>query len=233
MIHKIAFKKHAIKKTILLSFLLLAIHNLQAQNCVVKVNDADGIYGGDCIKGKAEGKGKYTWQNGSWYDGSWKNGYFEGQGTLHKTAIRNSDSSIELTGFWKKGTYVGKYENPFIYNLLTNNISEFNVRKLNTAEPDITIEVKTITGGALSLTHNPSIPKSKLIDVQITAGRYDQQIADEISSPVANKYIFRKASFPFEAILTFEATGTKLQTERVRVEFLESGNWFIQVKIDN
>ena len=221
------------KKTILLFLLFIQINYLQAQNCVVKMTDADGNYTGDCIKGKAEGKGKYTWQNGSWYEGSWKNGYFEGPGTLHKTAIHNSDSSIELTGFWKKGTYVGKYESPFIYNLLTNNISEFNVRKLNTAQPDITIEVKTITGGALSLTNNTVIPKSKLIDVQVTEGRFNQQIADETSSPVANKYIFRKVSFPFEAILIFESTGTKLQTERVRIEFLESGNWFIQVKIDN
>ena len=242
------------KKQILLYFVsLFSTTGLLSQSCNVSVDSLKGQYTGDCRKGKAEGKGtaigidsyagnfkngypdgqgKYTWKNGSWYEGFWKNGLFEGQGTLNKINNDEPHSAVVLTGFWKKGKYIGRYEKPYIVSSLTNNISDINIRKLNSTTSEITITVKSITGGASTLS-NPALPKSRLIDIQTIEGRFDQQVTDETSSTITNKYIFRKVTFPFYAILSFETTGTKLQAEKVRLEIFENCDWYVQVSIDN
>jgi hypothetical protein len=223
-----------------------------SQSCQVNVESLKGEYLGDCKKGKAngignafgidmyagefkngypDGQGKYTWKNGSWYDGSWKNGLFEGRGTLNK--IWSGDSSVILSGYWKKGKFVGKNEKPYIVNVMTNNISDINVRRLNGLEPEITIIVKNITGGATTFNAKVLLPKSRLVEIQTLQGRFEQEADDETSSLVSNKYILRKVTFPFTAILSFQTPGTKLQVERVQVEFLENSNWYVQVSIDN
>lgn len=240
-------------KIIMIFFaLLFSTTHLSSQSCQVSVDSLKGQYEGDCKKGKAEGKGtakgadtytghfkngyphgqgKYTWKNGSWYDGFWENGLFEGQGTLSK--INNKpDSTILLTGFWEKGKFLGKHGKPYIVNLLTNNISDVNVRKLNSTKAEITVTVKNITGGASSFT-TPVLPKTRLIDIQMVEGRFEQQATDETSSAITNKYIFRKVTFPFYAILSFETPGTKLQVEKVRLEIFENCDWYVQVSIDN
>lgn len=240
------------KKQILLYFVsFLFTTGLLSQSCNVSVDSLKGQYIGTCKKGKAEGKGtaigidsytgdfkngypdgqgKYTWKNGNWYEGFWKNGLFEDQGTLSKA--NKPDSVLVLTGFWKKGKYIGRYEKPYIVHSITNNISDINIRKLNSIESEITLTLKNITGGASNLS-NPQLPKSRLIDIQTIEGRFLDEITDETSSSIANKYILRKVTFPFYAIFSFEVTSTKLQVEKVGVEIFENGIWYIQVNIDN
>lgn len=240
------------KKKILLYILsFFIITNLLSQKCDVNVNSLKGDYTGHCKRGKAEGKGsaigidsytgdfkngypdgegKYIWKNGSWYQGFWKNGLFDGKGTLKK--INTPDSMVIVSGFWKKGKYIGQYEKPFIIHSITNNITDVNVRKLNTKESDITLTVKNITGGASSLSSS-HLPKTRLTDIQVIEGRFDQKISDETSSPIANKYTLQKITYPFYAIFSFETIGTQLQVEKVGIELLASGMWYIQVNIDN
>ena len=243
------------KTLLFLCTALLLVTCLPAQPCIVTVNALKGSYKGDCRKGKADGmgtatgtdtytgnfkngypdgEGKYTWKNGSTYDGFWKNGLFDGKGTLSKIDDSKTDSLIVITGFWKKGQYTGKYEKPYVVTPLTNNISDINIRKLNTGRAEIILNVKSITSGGTSLS-NPIIPKPQLTDIQYIEGRFDQQANDETSSLATNKYTLRGVKFPFHAILTFETTGTsaKLHVEKIEVEILESNNWFIQVSIDN
>ena len=241
------------KRQILLYFVSLFIMSeLFSQSCDVSLESLKGQYTGNCRKGKAEGtgtaigidsytgnfkngypdgEGKYTWKNGSWYEGLWKNGLFEGHGTWNNVE-NNPGSPAVLTGFWKKGKYISRYEKPFIIHSKTNNINDINIRKLNGTESEITITVKNITGGALTLSRTP-LPKSTLVDIQIIEGRFEQQVTDESSSPVTNKYILRKVTFPFHAILSFETTGTKLQGDKLEIEIFEDGYWYVQVGIDN
>ncbi len=240
------------KKLLLHVILLLVLSNSLAQSCVVSVNELVGQYTGGCKKGKAEGqgtaigidkytgtfkngqphgRGKYEWKSGGFYDGFWKDGLFDGPGTLQRPHEAERDSMIIREGFWKKGRYVGRYEKPFLVNMLTNNISDVNVRKLNNSQSHIVVAVKSITGGAAS--SGVVLPKVRLISTEVIEGRFEQQLADETSSPISNKYSFRQVTFPFYAVLTFAATGTFLQPEKLRIEIRESGDWYVQVAIEN
>jgi hypothetical protein len=222
-----------------------------AQPCEVNVDSLKGLYSGDCKKGKAEGRGtatgidsytgsfrngypegqgKYTWKNGNWYEGEWKKGLFEGQGTLSRADSSKSSGIRVLAGFWKKGTYLGAYEKPYVVHVLTNSISDVNIRKQNCTTGEVTFIIKSITGGASSL-GNPNLPKPILVDIQAIQGRYDQEVRDESSSKVFNKYIFRGITYPFYAIFSFQVND-KLTTERVGIEFSENCNWYVQVSID-
>jgi hypothetical protein len=243
------------KKQILLYLLsFFSGTSLLCQNCIVSIDSLKGQYIGECNKGKADGKGtaigadsytgyfkkgypdgegKYIWKNGSWYEGSWKNGLFEGWGSLTKITEIKRDSTVTLTGLWEKGKYIGKYEKPYVVRSLTNNINDISIRKLNSTESEITITVKSITGGASTLTNNAVLPKSRMVDIQIIEGWFEQKITDETSSLVTNKYIFRKVTYPFSAIISFETVGLKLPVERVEIQLFENANWYIQVNIDN
>ena len=226
-------------------------HKLLSQTCKVNVDSLMGEYNGECKKGKAEGtgtaigtdsytgsfkngypdgEGKYTWKNGSWYDGFWKTGLFDNKGSY-----RNIDNNASvLTGFWKKGKYMGKFENPFVVHTLTNGINEVNVRMLNaihTAEAEITISIKSITAGASSLS-NPILPKPQLVNVEFIEGRFDQQVADE-TSRIANRYVLRRIQFPLYAIFTFQTPGSKIPLERLGLELHENGNWNVEVNLEN
>ncbi|MBL0357431.1 MAG: hypothetical protein IPP72_11345 [Chitinophagaceae bacterium] len=242
------------KLTLLPSLFFCFISICFSQPCIVSADSLKGQYTGDCKnekadghgiaigvdtfigdfkKGYPEGEGKYAWKNGNWYEGTFRNGSPDGKGTLHKLSDhkQGSDSAIILTGFWKKGKYIGKYEKPYIVEALTNNVSSVGIRKVNGTEAEITITVKSITGGAVSLAA-PLLPKSRLTDIQLVEGRFQQQVNDESSSLMANKYIFRGVTFPFFAIFSFE-TNEKTTTEKIKVEINESAAWGIQVSIDN
>jgi hypothetical protein len=242
------------KKQMVLYFVsFLFTTGLSSQPCNVSVDSLKGQYTGDCKKGKAEGKGtatgidsyagnfkngypdgqgKYTWKNGSWYEGFWKSGVFEGQGILSGVDNSKPGSVVVLTGFWKKGKYIGVYEKPYIVYSATNNVTDVNIRKLNNRESEITLVVKTITGGAANALYQ-LLPKARLTDVQQVEGRFEQEAPDETSSTVSNKYIFRKVTYPFYAIFSFETPGPNRQVEKVVVEFFENCNWYVQVSIDN
>lgn len=242
------------KKTIQLTiFLIVSINCLVAQTCIVNVDSLKGQYSGDCSKGKADGngiatgvdsykghfknglpdgEGKYSWKNGNSYTGSWKNGLYDGEGTLFKAKIDSPERVTVIKGFWKKGKYLGRYEKLYIVTTITNNINEINIRKINDVSPTIIISVKSVTGGASDVTSS-TLPKCRLTDIQFMEGRFEQQLNDETSSPVTNKYSFRQVTFPFYAIFSFQTTGSKLQTERVGIEILESGNWNVQISVEN
>ncbi len=242
------------KQFLLLLISCIPVLNMLAQNCAVNIDSLKGKYDGNCNKGIANGKGtatgvdsytgdfkngypdgqgKYVWRNGSTYVGSWKNGFFEGEGTLHKMNLDNTDSDIVLNGFWKKGKYIGKYEKPYLVHTLTNNITDVSVRKLNSHGSEVTLNVKSITGGG-SNNEYEHLPKPTLVGIQQIEGRFEQQVADESSSLMSNRYILRNITYPFYAIFSFETKNdTKFDVERVGVELLEDGNWYMQINIDN
>ena len=151
---------------------------------------------------------------------------------MHTVNNNKPDSAAVITGFWKQGKYIGRFEKPYIVRSLSNNVSDINIRKLNSIQSEITITVKNITGGGSSLS-NPVLPKARLVNIEPIEGRFEQQVTDETSSTITNKYIFRKVTFPFYAIFSFETIGTTQHVERVGVEIFENSDWYVQVSIDN
>jgi hypothetical protein len=241
-------------KQILFYFITIFITTTAlSQSCDVYVDSLKGQYTGGCKDGEAngngtakgtdsyignfkngypDGEGKYTWKNGSTYEGSWKNGLFDGVGTLNKVD-NTTGKSIVMSGFWKKGNYVEKHDKPYVVHILTNNITDASVRKINTNGSEVTINVKCITGGASNVM-NQHLPKARLVDIQQIEGRFEQQVADESASLISNKYTLRNVTFPFYAIFSFETKNdTKFDSEKVGVELFEDGTWNIQVNIDN
>ena len=232
--------------------------NLFSQNCDIRVDSLKGKYTGDCRKGLAngygtaigvdsytgnfkngypDGQGKYTWKNGSWYDGNWKNGLFDGNGTFSQIDAVKKDSATLLTGFWKKGKYVGKYQKPYSLKAITNGFSELNIRKKDNSSNTIMIVVNSVTAGASSMTAS-HLPKPHLTDISTIEGKFEQQVNDENSSIFTNTYTLRGVTFPYHAILSFEtphdaAGGANLHVEKIEVEIAESASWYIQVKVDN
>ena len=242
-------------KTSLFALLLLICHVVvKGQNCKVLVDSLVGNYSGDCKKGLAhgkgeakginhyvgdfvkgfpEGEGKCNWPNGNWYEGEWKEGKFNGHGTFHQQAF-NSDSAIELSGFWKRGVYVGINEKPYFIQSETNNVSGINVRKVDERFQQLAIQVKTTTAGALSNSGSGSVnPKAKLSNIQIITGSYTQLINDEYSSVVQSNFILREVVYPFRAIFSFETPGKTIGVERVTIEVFEPGNWVVAFTVEN
>jgi hypothetical protein len=90
----------------------------QEKACEVKMPSISGKYSGDCknglahgrgsdkyygqfIKGLPDGKGTYTWADGTYYEGQWKDGMKEGKGKMVY-----ADSTV--TGYWKMDRFVGE-----------------------------------------------------------------------------------------------------------------------------
>ncbi|MFZ4056508.1 MAG: hypothetical protein ACOYKE_00145 [Ferruginibacter sp.] len=223
---------------------------LNAQECFVGVEALKGTYSGDCKKGKANGigtaigidtfighfkngypngQGKYTWKNGDVYEGSWKNGVFEGYGIFIQQST--PDSITKFAGYWEKGKYKGDFEHPYMVSFLTNNFSDFNIRKQDELKSQISFTIKNSTAGGSAI-DNPVLPKCMLTDIQIITGNFEDKLTDT-STHIASRYILRKVIFPFTAILTFEIVGKKISVERAKLEINEKGNWLIYVNIEN
>jgi hypothetical protein len=243
------------KKVLLLFASVSFASVILSQPCSVNIDSLKGEYTGGCKKGKAngygtavgvdsytgdfknglpEGEGKYTWKNGTWYDGNWKSGLFDGNGTFNKIDENNPDSATLMTGFWKEGKYVGKFQKPFSVRSLTNGINDVSARKNGSSKAEITIVVRSTTAGGSSI-YKAILPKPKLVNVELFQGQYQQQTDNETSF-ISNKYTFKNVTFPFQAVFTFETSGTNprpLPLEKIKVEFAEACGWYVQVNIDN
>jgi hypothetical protein len=129
--------------------------NAQDKDCIVKLPEISGTYSGDCKNGLAEGrgeavgidkyngqfndglpdgKGTYTWADGTYYEGQWKNGLKEGKGKMVY-----KDSTV--LGYWKNNKYVGeKLISP--YNIIrTMSVARSSFTKLPGANNNVTIKL--------------------------------------------------------------------------------------------
>ena len=218
--------KHKVCFTLIVLFIAKIV---LGQSCFVAVDSAKGIYTGECKNGKANGKGKYQWQNGDIYEGSWKNGWFDGFGILRRKT--QPDSNKVISGFWKQGIYTGKYEKPYIIEVLTNNISELTLSKSNNEISQINITVKNNSGGSSNMDY-AVIPKTILSNIQLLGGRYEELQVDTLSR-IASRYTLRRVTFPFTALLTFETRGSLVPVQMARIEIFETGNWILKTSLDN
>ncbi len=244
------------KKTAILTGLIAFLSVTgYTQDCKVLLGAISVSYTGDCKGGKAdgngkatgldsyegqfksgypEGKGKYTWKTGDWFEGDWKKGAREGKGEMHYKRDLTEDSII--AGFWKKDQYLGRFEKPYIIINQSSKVGTVKVTKnVGYKEHDITIVVQSSTGGGMNISQKANvedapiasdIPKVKISGIDVQKGNFISQTDVDNSAKTA-KSIFRTVEFPFRAIFRIS------DTHSVEIEFLEEGNYQIDVNILN
>jgi hypothetical protein len=230
------------KQLSLFLLLFIAINTVTAQTatCTVLLDSLKGTYEGDCKNGKAngngkavginsydgefknglpEGKGKYTWSSGNYYYGGWKKGQKDGKGELHQ--FENGKETL-VTGYWKKDSYRGEYEHPYVITNVTSEIGRVQVSKMSSEEATITITVESL-GSNSSLTSNSFQTGTVMTANQITRGMY----ISKSSSVLTNKEVtvFRGVVFPFRGTFNF---GNSI----IEIEFFEKGAWDVIVPIN-
>ncbi|MDD7888013.1 hypothetical protein [Flavivirga sp. 57AJ16] len=211
-------------KQIAISILLmLCFNSLQAQNCKVLLHTINESYSGDCKKGKAHGQGiakgtdtyngqfkkglpngfgTYTWSNGNVYEGAFKKGKKEGQGKL---TFKN-DSII--TGFWKKDVYLGLFEKPYTKIDKSQNVSAFNLVKVQDDMNSLRFYVKI----------NQKYEKSPHMNIVVHSGQYQSQLNNNDFVELTN------VIFPIKLKAYYKQ-------DFIEIEIFQPGLWEIRTDI--
>lgn len=232
---------------------LMLAGGIKAQKCKVLIEALSLSYEGECRGDKADGKGKasgqdsyegqfksgypdgegkYTWKTGDWFEGNWKKGMREGQGSMHyKTG--NGDSVV--TGFWKKDQYFGRFEKPFKLLNQSSKVGTVKIAKnAGAKENDITVIISSTSGGAANPSQRASDaqataadqPKLKLTSVDMQKGNFVRLVAID-NTARQTKTIVKSVDFPFKATFRIDDIHT------VDIEFLEEGNYTVEVNVLN
>lgn len=97
------------------------------QKCKVLNEELVGIYDGQCKDGLADGKGKFTFANGSFiYVGNFKDGKIDGKGEIF-SVVKNKQTSIKK-GNWENNVYVGDKSEPYQVRK-ADNLDRYTVTK--------------------------------------------------------------------------------------------------------
>ena len=233
-------------KSLHLNLILLFIIPLAslAQNCTVDLAAINSSYTGDCKKGKADGKGKatgtdiyegefkngkpdgsgvYTWANGNHFSGNWKNGLKNGSGMMVYKAADGKDSVI--SGFWKKDSYLGLYEKPYIIHSRTIHVTNISIKKIDETKDQFEIFLDSETGNIpTSITAaNPITPQPEITNLDLVQGNYLRRIDN---TRLAKKlgYLYEEVIFPFRGKFTIG------NNDIVDIEILEAGKWVIDIR---
>jgi hypothetical protein len=221
--------------TLLLSFFVYS------QECIVEHEHLKGSYTGDCKKGKASGKGKavgldtyegefksglpdgkgiYTWQDGTVYTGKYSKGLRDGKGMMTFKKPGRQDSIME--GFWKKDVYIGKNEKPYIVHGKTGSVRDVQVEFSQSNTFRVKVIVTNTTGGVK--TPGGEMPRYRVDNVQVLKGSYERLTSLE-SHLKSTETSLTEVNFPFRAKLN-------IGREEVEVELFEAGNYLITISIN-
>jgi hypothetical protein len=213
-----------------------------SQECAVEKETLKGTYTGDCKNGKAHGKGKaagtdmyegefrsgwpdgqgtYTWSNGSSYVGKFSKGLREGKGTM--IYKRNNAPDSTVGGYWKKDLYAGKYERPWIVHYTSKSVTEVQVELKNDGYKQVTFFVTNTSGGAVSM-DGGELAKLKVDDIQMTKGSHGRTFVNSDHAKKTETIIY-DVLFPAYMKVT-------IGSEQVEIEFLEEGNYIVNVRIN-
>jgi len=226
-------------------FLFLVIKLSAQETCKVLIPEIASTYDGPCKKGKAEGSGKaqgkdryagffkdglpsgkgiYNWENGDSYDGDWLKGKMDGQGV--KIVKRQGKADSVVSGFWKRDTYIGKYERPYFIHNQSSQISRIEIRK-STEEDLNSISVELVnSGGSLPAFGASSLgQKALLTEVTTLSGKFIKKVNSNDGTKVAS-FKLSEVEFPFKARY-------KLGIHEFIVEIMEEGDWVIEAFLNN
>jgi hypothetical protein len=216
----------------LTTFILLTITMLSSKaqsTCEVAVPALKGTYTGACDNNKAEGEGKatgedtyegtfkkgypdgtgkYTWKNGDYYFGHFKKGARDGKGDMHFAGKKDSVQ----TGFWKKDSYKGEYENPYQVTNASADIGRVSISKIKGGST-ITFSVENMNGNPASVT-----------DIRLVNGNYISKASNQLTKKEVT--VFQGVTYPFRAVFTFTGGQT------VDIELFETSSWDIDVPIN-
>jgi hypothetical protein len=201
-----------------------------AQECTVVQESLKGTYVGECVKGKAngkgkaigsdiyegefknglpEGKGKYIWRNQNYYVGSWKKGLRDGKGEMYYAIIEPGKDSVQV-GYWKKDKYVGLYENPFEVGAMTSRITRVNCQISDKNGNDITFTISKIGNGI-----------TRIRDIIPLTGTYYNKNAQVMSNASVTR--IKQVTFPFKAIFALD------NGETVEILFNEKADYEVNI----
>lgn len=223
----------------LLMVLLCASLFVAAQDCKVSLKAIAGKYSGDCLKGKADGKGTsegtdkytgdfkegypegtgvYTAANGDVYEGSFIKGQRSGQGKL------TTKGGVVTAGFWEKNAYKGKFEKPFIIHTSGSSITSNDIKKDRAAgsENSISLNISNTTAGGTSLLGGV-FPKPVITELVVLKGTYGD-IVDGLETQSGIKKTISRVTFPFRALLVVDG-------QRFDFEILDEGTWNVTLQI--
>ena len=229
-------------KAAVIVLLLLFSFNVYSQTCEVDKESLKGTYTGDCKKNKAHGKGKsvgidtyegefkngipdgqgtYTWSNKNIFEGKFIKGLREGKGKMTMKREGAQDSVVE--GFWKKDSYIGKNERPWIVHSKTGSVTKVEVEFIPDNLAKIKIIVTNTTGGAQ--TTFGVTPPMKVDNVQVLKGHYERQATTESHLKSSEVTLF-EVIYPMRLKLN-------IGREEVEIEFFESGSYIVDISINN
>jgi hypothetical protein len=172
---------------------------------------AQGIdhYEGRFSKGMPNGKGIYTWADGTIYEGEWRNGIREGKGKMiYKDSI--------VTGYWKDDKYLGEKLIPPYKIIRSLNVTKSSIVKSKSQSNDIRIK---LVRGALE-------------NLDVVEGSFTLGYSSGSEYQSVNYYGIQNAVFPLDVKVHFSAyNNLHTQTHDVTLEFTinEPGTWDVTI----
>lgn len=167
-------------------------------------------YKGKFREGYPDGKGTYTYADGSIHIGDFKKGRRDGKG---KYSFMADGKEMLQEGYWKDDSYVGPVK-PKAYKIkMKRNIDRYTVSRVGEGD-DIRIFLKQNGRNNSSVT-----------DMMITASSGDEMT-------VASNFGYKNVEFPFTIVLRYQ-TANKIRTASMEVlfelEIIEPGNWNVTI----
>jgi hypothetical protein len=230
-----------LKRSPLFIFFIGACASVFSQTCEVDLQAIQGVYEGDCRKGKANGFGKsvgkdtyegkfkaglpdgdgvYTWSNGNSYTGHFSQGIKDGTGTMTYKSTRKQDSVV--VGFWKKDAYVSRYERIYKVNFRSRKVSSVRIRHDVKGPHQITIRISSTGTGAATM--QGRLPKVEITNLILIKGNYLNTFKNDSYSNKSEVTLLN-ASFPF-------GTQMIMGTETVEFELFEEGAYVVEININ-
>jgi hypothetical protein len=177
------------------------------------VGTAKGIdlYTGKFKKGFPNGKGKYTWADGSYYEGMWRAGKKSGKGFLY-----TATTGKELKGIWKDDDFYKEIVDPPYQVIIKNGITGISFYEKNDSEPYRIEVVFQRDGGRTGIVDN--------LDLMSSTGM----------GTMSNGFTgYENMKFPFEGNIEFTGLskmGTTIINYKVRFIITKPTNWKILIR---
>jgi hypothetical protein len=227
----------------ILFFLVCSAKMVSAQDCTVEMESIRGNYTGDCKKGKANGKGKstgkdsyegefklglpdgkgtYTWSNGTVFEGTFTRGMKEGMGILTYKKPGFPDSVVQ--GFWKKDVYAGKFEKPFTIYSKGRTFTDVDIRHERSPFNQISFFVASTSGGTANLDDLSVVPRISVEDIDLIVGSFGKQTLND-NHAKKMETILSDVIYPIRMQVT-------INKEIIEIEFREKGSYLVDIKIN-